>query len=87
MVDNEPVSVPLPIYGSLTLWASESVIGTSITGELHSREDSVEFGYGDIATPAGARARPGELTLKPILPSNLRRYEHRVMSCVLKCII
>lgn len=80
------VSVPLPTPESLTIWASESVTGGNITGELHSREDTVEFGY-EIATPARVQARPGGLTLKPILPSNLRRYEHRVMSCVLKCII
>lgn len=83
--DNGTASVAFPSSEPLTIWDSESFTGGGIPGELLSRVGAVELGYGEIAAPAGVRARPGGLTLNPILPSRLKRYDHRVRLCVLKC--
>lgn len=83
--DNGTASVASQSFEPLTIWASESFTGGGIPGELLSRVGAVELGYGETAAPAGVRARPGGLTLNPILPSRLKRYDHRVRLCVLKC--
>lgn len=85
--DNGAASMAFSISEPLTIWASESFTGGGITGDLalQSRVGIVELGYGEIAAPAGVRARPGGLTLNPILPSSLKRYDHRVRLCVLTC--
>lgn len=85
--DNGAAPMAFPISEPLTIWASEPFTGGGITGdlELQSRVGTVELGYGEIAAPAGVRARPGGLNLNPILPSSLKRYDHRVRLCVLTC--